>query len=337
MASRYDLITLQNWAAQRAPNIKRLNPKARILFYRFAHGTWDWQENWDEINAHESWFMHAPLGQRTRHADPNDAFYLMDIRNPEFRAYQIRYIMKFVNTYGFDGVFWDGPPGTIMGEAFSPMSNPSAVATWHRDILIFLWEMKQALGSKLLVTNSTPIHDSGVPGADDSDFLAYVDGTMMEGFGHAPWEPATSTPDDTWFWQQKMAKRNISAGKILDVISGLQLEGTSPDQVHRWQIFTLASFLLRTDGVRGYYQWGPWGTDEQAPIFPEMNVNLGAPLREASSNGAVYQRDFARGKVVVNASDRLHAIELGSPFRLPNGPTVSRITLKPWTAAILIK
>jgi hypothetical protein len=340
MATNYDLVILQNYHADRAPNIKSLNPNVRVLFYHFAHGTWNWQENWGEINAHESWFMHDPSGQRTRSADPNDGgIYLMDIRNPEFRAYQIQYIMKFVDTYGFDGLLWDGPPGALTGLAeLDPGPDPSAAATWHQDALTFLHEMKQALGSKLLITNSTMTFDSGIPGADDSDFLAYVDGTVMEGFVHAPWEPYTDVPDSTWGWAQKIAKRNLSAGKYLFAVSGINLNGAPNDQVYRWQIFTLASFLLQADGAQAYYTWEPWSTDEQDPIFPEMNLDLD-PARARLLDRRRMAAEFHWGMVVVNASDSAQTVSFPAGLHALDFSIATDITpdvlLEPWTAVIL--
>jgi hypothetical protein len=342
MASLYDYIVFQNWVADQVPVIKSQNSNAKVLFYRYAHGTWDWQENWGEINQHESWFMHDPSGRRTRNADPNDAYYLMDIRNSEFRAYQIQYIMNFVNTYGFDGMFWDGPPGAVRNWlSLNPGPDPSAADTWHQNVLTFLSELKRALGSKLLITNSTTTYDTGVPGTDDSDYLQYVDGTMIEGFAHAPWDSAAATPDSTWDWQQRMAQRNLSAGKILQVLSGVQLQGASSTDVHRWQVFTLGAYLLWADGMHATYEWGPWGTSQQGIIFPEMTLSLGAPLGAAYSNGGVSQRDFTAGKILVNASGSPSTLTLPQGFSsidgLVNTQVNPQVTVGPWSALILLK
>jgi hypothetical protein len=311
IASQYDMVVLQNWTAPNAPDIKALNPKIKILFYRAAHLTWTWQENYGEINAHESWFLHDPATGRRAQSRSDGGYFLMDISNPDFRAYQIQYVMGWINRYGFDGMFWDGPPGAITRWiSLDPPPDASIVSHWHQDVLTFLREMKQALGSKLLITNSTPIYDSGVAGVDDSDYLTYVDGTMLEGFAHAPWDAYTTKPGGAWNWQQRMGQRNMDAGKYLNVISGLQLQGAPADQVKRWQTFTLASYLLVADGQRAYYTWGPYGTDEQSPIFPEMNVPLGTPRGAAYQRDGVWQRDFAKGKVVVNPSDNSQSVTL---------------------------
>jgi hypothetical protein len=341
IATNYHLVTLQYAHANKAPQIKSVNPNVKVLLYTLAHGTWTWQENWGEIDAHESWFMHDPSGQRTHDKDPNGAFYLMDIRNPEFRAYQIQYLMNYINTYGFDGLAWDDLPGAITGVYdLDPGPDPAAAATWHQDALTFLQEMRQALGPKLLITNSTPTYDSGVPGVDDTDFLAYVDGTAIEGFGHAPWEPYTDVPDQTWDWTQKMAQRNLSADKYAFVLSGIILDGAPTDQVKRWQIFTLASFLLQSDGALAYYQWGPWGATEPNPIFPEMNLDLGAPLGPADSIDGVWLRDFAGGMVVVNASNIPLTVNLPPGLHTLDFSIVTDIIpdvpVAPWTAVILV-
>src|SRR6202011_4868289 len=123
--------------------------------------------------THESWFMHDPSGNRTK-LDADE--YLMDIRNSEYRAYQIGYMTNLLNTYGLDGMFWDGPPGTLRLLTLSPGPDPAAFSTWHQDILTFLNEVKHGFGSRWVITNSTSTYDTGLPGADDGDYLRYVDG-----------------------------------------------------------------------------------------------------------------------------------------------------------------
>jgi len=346
MAANYDVVTLQNWHADMAQSIKALNPRVKVFFYRAAHQTWDWQENWGEINAHESWFLHSSAGQRVRNSDPNDPYYVMDLGNAEFRAYQIGYIMKFINTYGFDGLMWDGPPSVLEGWLnLSPGPTSQAAAAWHQYVLTMLHETKQALGSRLLITNSTPIYDviaNGIPGADDSDYLAYVDGTALEGFGHAPWEPYTTTPGAaTWAWQQRMAERNLSAGKNLYVAGGVDYQGALTAQVNHWQIFTLASYLLKADGAHAYYEWAAPG--QQNPIFPEMTVSLGTPLGPAYLSNGIWQRDFTGGKILVNASDSsLQTTSLPAGLHTLDASivvtdTTTLVKLDPWTAVLLWK
>jgi hypothetical protein len=337
-AARYDLVILQSWAAARARTIKHLNPRVKVLFYRAAQVAWDWQEDWGTINAHESWFLHDAAGHRVRNAKGNDPSYLMDIGNPEFRAYQVRYVMRYIKAYGFDGMFWDGPPGAVLGWlSLQPAPAPASVAHWHQDALEFLKEMKQALGSKLLITNSTPTYDPHTPGVDDTDFLAYADGTMIEGFAHAPWEPDTYEPDpQRWVWQQRMAQRNLSRGKYLLVLSGVDGigHGATARQISRWQDFSYASYLLDADGARAYYQWMYVNFDN---FFPDMMAPIGMPLGQAYRHDGLYQRDFTRGTVLVNPTGNTATATLSAAYHFLNGRRVARVALPAMSAVILFK
>jgi len=132
MASLYDYVTLTTGNAVFARQIKSANPNVKVLVYRTPHLIHTWEETWGTVNSHESWFMHDRSGRRAAN-DPEN--FVMDIRNPEFRAYEIRYIANLLNTYGFDGIFWDGPPGTLALLTLNPGPDPAAAQTWHQDIL----------------------------------------------------------------------------------------------------------------------------------------------------------------------------------------------------------
>ncbi len=341
--TRFDLVIFQNWPVDRDPErvrrLKRPRPDLKVLFYRLPHGTWDWQENWQEINRQEAWFVHTDWpgtsGRRVRNADPNDAFYLMDFTNPDFRRYQINYILTYINRYGFDGWFGDGPPSTIRYQSFNPAPPQAYRDAWNSFVRQFLQEMRQALGPKLAITNSTPkVFDYINPGNpdpnwDDSAFLQYVDGTMIEGFAHAGWEPPTAIQGFVqWNWQQTKFKRNLEAGKYILVISGTA--GTNQQQIERWRLFSFASYLLQADGTRAYYAWMGWLT------FPEQRLPIGTPLRDAYVSNSVYQRDFTGGKVLVNPSDNTRTITLPQRYRTLKGQAVTQVTLPPWTGTILL-
>src|SRR5262249_4426472 len=177
MATLYDYVIVHAEDSGTALQIKNLNPNMTVLLYQAPHYAETWQGDWSTLNAHESWFMHDPSGRRVQNDSKQ---YLMDIRSPEFRAYRIEQIMNLVNANGFDGLFWDGPPGAIASNLrLNPGPDPAAVSTWHQDVLTFLKEMKQALGTKWLITKSTPSYDTGIPDMDDTDYLPYVDGTEI--------------------------------------------------------------------------------------------------------------------------------------------------------------
>jgi hypothetical protein len=207
----------------------------------------------------------------------------------------------------------------------------------------FLRELKAALGSKRLITNSTrKNHDyftrSGWaypdPDWDDDRFLQGVDGTMIEGFAHAPWEDASRIQGERqWALQQAKFQRNIDAGKAVYVLSGVK--GGSAAERRQWAVFSYGSFLLRTDGRRSWFLWN-YGDAARAHWFAELETDLGAPDGEPYLDASgVWNRDFARGKVLVNASSHRRGIGLSRRYRSHDGAAVTGAMLQPWAAMIV--
>lgn len=303
MASNYDMVIFQNWPIDENPervrNLKKLNSHLKVLFYRNVQGTWRWQENFKEIDAHESWFLHDASGKRVedRGNGDGDHYYVMDLSNPEFRAYQIAYIMKYIERAGFDGLFSDGPPGELSPIRPTPPPPQETYRRWRSDFVTpWIREMKHALGSKLLITNSTNYNFDN-PDADDADYFpAGVDGTMIEGFVHAPWQSDAQVPGGLWEWQMKRYKRNADAGKYTLLLSGMIETGTTQEQIKRWQTLTFASYLLYAKGDGAYYNW----QGQETLPFAEQNVDLGAPRKAADVVDGVWKRRFEKGDVYVN-------------------------------------
>jgi hypothetical protein len=217
-------------------------------------------------------------------------------------------------------------------------------AAWHENAVTFLRELKAALGSKRLITNSTRKNPdyftrSGWaypdPDWDDDRFLSGVDGTMIEGFAHAPWEDASRVQGERqWTRQQAKFQRNIDAGKAVYVLPGVK--GGSPAERRQWAVYSYGSFLLRTDGKRSWFLWN-YGDTAATHVFPELNADLGAPAGAPSLADGVWSREFAKGKVLVNASESSQLVDLRRPLRQWEGTAMTQVTLQPWAAMLFLK
>jgi hypothetical protein len=343
--AQFDGVTFTYTAtAEKIAAIKRMNPNIVVLYYRAAWGTWNYEENWSAINRHEDWFAHGT--DRVTRLRKGANFYVMNLGNPAYRAYIINYIVNMVNSRGFDGAFIDGPVTTLKDVWTTPGPTGEFRFAWHDNAATFLRELKAALGTRRLITNTTRkgadyFTRAGWlypdPDWDDDDFLPAVDGTMFEGFAHAPWEPHTHAPRvDQWNKQQGEFQRNVTARKAVYALSGVS-SGTAAER-RRWALFSYGSFLLRTDRQRSWFLWTYPGAGDTARshLFPELDIDLGVPAEgpELLPSG-VWNRDFAAGRVLVNASTSARTVDLGGSFRTPEGTRVTRVTLGAWTATVL--
>ena len=255
-----DFVRYQNWLFDEGKNpqnmVRSANPQAKVLFYRAADIAWEWQENWGTINAHENWFKHEVSGHRIR---PVNDWYRMDLANAEFRAYQIRYCTNgYVRKYNLDGLMWDGPQIQIETRA---------------DVLRFVDEFKRALGSKLLITNSTQ-QDHMLP--RDDWLLPIVDGTVFEVA-----VPGSVGEGD---WMRQAIQRNLTAGRSMLISHAYTND-------HRLQVYWYALMLLFTDGAKVWYELQGWFE------FPELRIAVGAATGPARQEGSVWTRDFTKATV----------------------------------------
>ncbi len=337
LAAQYDLVIFQAYlpdqsSPARIRAMKAQNPNLKVLLYYLSYAAWNWQLDWPFIKQHEDWFVHDTRGRRVTAAVYGpDGWYLMDIGNPEWRSYTAQKIVGIVNSYGFDGLLDDAllPSLRYDWPGWSGPLPQAVMDNWYANVLVLLREIKQALGSKLYITNSTiAIIPASEP--DDTGYLDYIDGTWSEGFAHYAWSAANDVPTEAeWNAIMRKYQRNLDRGKIAYVMGGTRSGPTEATQ--RWQIFTFASYLLKADGVLAYYGWNYRG------YFPEMDTDIGMPIANASYSNGVYQRDFTRGKVLVNPSDNPRTVDLRGLFRTLDGTTVTQLTLQPWTATILLK
>jgi len=288
--------------AAKIQRLRALNPNVKVLVYIFPQITWGW-----DANFKDEWAV-LSNGKRIKNpGDPNDMI-LMNINNAEYRKYIIGQIVDVVNQLGFDGVFNDGVWPTVdLGQewvGWTPRPPQAALDNWHAWSLTFFKELKQALGAKLLITNTTYVTDDGNPKHRDDDFLSVVDGTMLEGYIHAPWDGADVNNADWWPFQQRMLVRNVTAGKYFLGLSGADASG---DSQKRWRDMTLDSYLLFADGQYAMYSFGDFGA---WPDQLQSGARIGWAAGAAVQSGLVGTRDFTAGTVTVDVQSGTGQISL---------------------------
>lgn len=246
---------LSSGAAAAARNVQ---PGIRVLTYDAPDVIWTWQNDYGIINAHEQWFRHDAQGNRVKGSDVES--WLPDLDNASYRAWCVKRVLDVVNTYQLDGFMWDGP-------------NPDDTGPGP---LAMLDELAAALGTRLIITNSTPSYDYG---GNDDRYLARNAGTVLE-IG------SPATPNDGVFaWFQKMIHRNLAAGKYF-VFS---VDPKAPAAL----LYQYACYLLFADGKLALF--------DNQPLTALPGPTLGKPTGAAVESPArVWQRQFDGGKVVVD-------------------------------------
>ncbi len=293
--------------------------------------------DWVECNTHEDWFIHdAVTGGRIW--DPSVSGFLMDIGNAGFRQHWITYITNNLNIYqGFTGIFIDVTIGTMnadwvpwarFSDGSTPVFKASDLNSWHTNAVNFLAQIKAAFPTKTVIINTD---------GDNLDYVAKVDGVMIEGFTHATWQSADDHSTSSGAISQIDYYSTITSnGKIAWYISGASSGTTS--QINNLVKYCLAGALISNNNPQSVFSFNDWFSfDGSHGYYPIMdNINLGSPTGAYYQSQGVYMRDYQSGKVLFNPTGNSYTVNLGNTYQL-NGASVTNVVLSAYSGEILTK
>jgi hypothetical protein len=271
--------------------------------------------------------------------------YLMDPTSAGWTAHQVAACQQLIASSGYDGCFLDNVGPAPVKPPFTYTTTPPfnaatgatwTVADWMSAMTTFAASIQTALGTHPVVGNS-------LGGGDDyftygtSTLLSGIAGAQAEGFLRTGRSALTPYPTP-FIWKENvdMVADAGARGKTLLVVTKTWNTGTT-EQKDAWHLFSLASFLLGTDGTAKYF----FTEDLATPVVdpnPMWNPNVGRPLApyKAIKGGLVYVRTFTRAKVWVNPSSTPVTINLPKPMTTLAGDVVTSINLAPDTAQIVV-
>jgi hypothetical protein len=345
--------------------IRAVNPAFLVLHYHLA--MWQsapnvqfivdgnrWENDFPAVNAHESWFWHNPQGQRVR--SNQDGKFLMNISNPEFRAYWRDSLIAQVRGGDYDGIFLDSAsPALLQGEARSPedprlfgkgartntfreLGDKSWTAAWGD----WISDLNRGLAAQgiPLIPNVGGLTTTW----DDSDY-SLTEGVFSEGF----LDPTFAAAD--WKSAIDQTLSLVARNKIVIMENGFKSE----DDLSRRR-YLLANYLL----VKGTRTYLAYYFSSTLSWYPEWELDFGPAQKTATRasdlqwNG-VYRRDFAKGVVLVNPGTTPVRVTLDQPLKRvePHGggpvasdgkatgglgtTPVTTLTLGPASAEILLR
>ncbi len=273
----------------------------------------NWVQEWPD-SVQEDWFYHYPS---SRVFNCIDGHYLMNLDDPDWRAWWSDQVIQQLQNNENDGLFADSYNIPNYGFTWNPPL-PDVDATFESD-----WATREHAFTDYIRGQFAgrwkwiPNIGMFITSRDPSDY-SNVDGVMMEGF--AEWGSDTYFDLADWQLQMNRLLPLIAADKIILA----QNYPSSVDNVNE-RLFILGTYLL----VKGRYTYVNVDTSMEVEWLPEYAIDLGAPTDSLPADistylhpsGNVYWRHYTKGLVLVNPTDSPQAITLDGTYRLvtPSG------------------
>jgi hypothetical protein len=330
-ARRYSVMVLQGTDAGMVPILHAANPHLKIFVYvdilrAAVGGLQSCTLLSTDQSQHPDWLLTDSNGQSVEVAN---VFHL-DIGNPAYQQACVSGAIAMAKNGHFDGVYFDGLDGQpaygFGGHTPPVIPKYTSTAVWQAAITSFL-------------ARATPqIHAAGLPvignigGETPAQFERWEG--LMDGAEDESWtDLGNGLAQWLYWWPAEMAdiKWSEAHGKLLILHSHNKTEAGNT--------YGLAAMLLAANGHTSYSTSnGGYGGYEA--WYPEYSTaeQLGAPLGGYTRGpGRIYERRFAHGIVLVNASTRtVDGVGLGGTYSGSGLSHVNRVTLGPTTGLILV-
>lgn len=288
----------------------------------------DWYDDADQ--NHPEWFLEDSEGNRINWDGWPDHWF-MDIGNPDYQDYWVAHMIAKAQDVpasedGWDGVYIDNVFTAMFGglESNTTYVTDAAYEQAAHSYLANAYAQFQRAGIPILI-NLGP-----VPSVYSyADWASLTDGIKIEHFVSS-W--AGYHNSETWERQVSGLEEIGRAGKISTVYPKFI------DDNLQARIYGLASYLLGRQGPHDFFYYQIQDTYTWFPPlwFTEWETAIGYPIRDRYKDQGVWQRDYSRGKVLVNPTSGIHVVDLGRTYQRLDGVAVSRIVLREHEGAMLL-
>jgi hypothetical protein len=284
--------------------IKKLNPKAKVIFYWNTFLDYSMFEAHEVYNSHPQWWLRKLDGELDFKSENLKRY---DLSNPEVRKWYTA-VAKDATDKSSDGIFMD---------AFPQILAPGNINLWgeekyrqiEKGLYTLIDEVREGIGEdKLIVCNNI----RNVPQSSfGMQFVPITDASTIEHFGAFNSDSKESMARDI--------EDMIDAGRqgkivIMKGWPGFNwtedyVKNTSYDvmlkEARKNITFPLACFLIAAQPYSYFcYSWGYQHNHGMLDWYPEFDKPLGKPRSDAVRNGWEYSREFKHCKVWVNLETR---------------------------------
>jgi len=294
---------------------------ATYWFLNNFPGTKKRSNGWGDYtkNFSTDWYLKDTNGSTITHREDRGDAFVVDLSNPDYRAYAIATIADWMKQAPFAGIKFDSAnllEGQTVdkriqnnGKTWNELlcggnvnldakGNCPRVAAWNAGLQSLIASAKQTLApmGKLVYYNG--ISPSKSHGDDRNlSILSTADGAMNETFcyGEKGNGDITLYPlaDDI-----ALMKSQSALGKRIAQITSSG--GTLAAK--KYEPYCLAGFLMGWQPGFNYWVYQTSYSDAPAtlPLFADQGLNLGLPVGDAVQSGNVFTRTFANGYVILN-------------------------------------
>ena len=319
--------------------MRAVNPDLQV--YSYVMGTFAWRSQ-PPGTYPASWYLRDEDGAYVRSVGEWAGHYLMDPGRQGWVRDRVLMCRRFLRESGYDGCMIDLlGPAPLRGSFTSGVPvNPRTGAPWEpADWLAATADLaaavKQAVDPAIVIGNG--LSSGGAYFSDEaptSRLLRDIDGGIAEAWLRGSRSDPNRFPSGAiWRENVDMLIDAALAGKTVMTLTKVWVE-TAPSTARAWYRFSLASFLLGTDGS-AYFGFS--AARQETPTMPfDSRLRLGAPVDRYRQVGGAFVRRFERGMVLVNPTDGAVEVPLSGSFVTLDGDGVEdRIVIEPHTGEIL--
>lgn len=358
--SKWDLLVLdlsaQNESADAIRYLRKLNPNIIILAYTSAtevpkerlsirepKGVGIWRDLYSGIKS--EWQLRTYQGQDISWWPGNTSLNLCtkDSSNQTYANYLSQFLNdKVLGTGLWDGLLFDTTWDEIAWKNNSidmdgdgrKDSVEKINSLWRECHNNFFDQLRSKAGSKYLLLSN-----------GNGSYSSKLNGRMFEGF------PEISEGAWVGSMQRYSQTNNSGFSPRINIINS-DTNNTGNYKNYQAMRLGLGSALL----YNGYFSFD-YGTElrEQLWYYDEYDANLGQPKNQPSnlldsSNGTIkeglWQRDFANGLVVVNATGKKQNVKFDTEFEkihgtqdtsINDGSIIDSLSINAWDAIILLR
>ncbi len=290
-----------------ATAIKKLNPKAKVLYYRNAminYGSYDVNKSLEDIPEP---FLKDSKGNTGLHGrNGNNQVY--DLSNEKLRTWWLKHCVEMAENEAIDGIFIDGNI-----KALEPIYLKDIIGTEKKEQVKtgydkMMADLRESVPNKLLLANiiRARLANSGL------DYMQYFDGSYLEGFEGAAngytkveYVERAIAATQTAARNGKIICMSMGLGKAQNINSGIDDARKKMDGLSGYQetlTYKLAIFLICAEKYSYFLAHDGYSVngDDSAvwlKLFPEYKKPLGPPKGPAQKEGLVYTREFEHASV----------------------------------------